>query len=82
MGTVFTALLLALLAAAVYFAGRSIRRRKGCGGNCAGCSGCPNRPLPKVKSAESVPVGTVERSCLYGNAAEARGFQRHDGAVF
>lgn len=31
MGTVFTALLLALLAVAVYFAGRSIRRRKGCG---------------------------------------------------
>lgn len=48
MGTVFTALLLALLAVAVYFAGRSIRRRKGCGGHCAGhcagCSGCPNRP--------------------------------------
>ena len=35
MGTVFTALLLALLAVAVYFAGRSIRRRKGCGGHCA-----------------------------------------------
>ena len=38
MGTVFTALLLALLAAAVYFAGRSIRRRKGCGGDCAHCA--------------------------------------------
>ena len=32
MGTFFTALLLALLAVAVYFAGRAIRRRKGCGG--------------------------------------------------
>ena len=82
MGTFFTGLLLVLLAAAVYFAGRSIHRRKGCGGHCAGCSGCPNRPLPKVKSAESVPVGTVERSCLYGNAAEARGFQHPYGKVF
>ena len=82
MGTFFTALLLALLAVAVYFAGRAIRRRKGCGGHCAGCSGCPHRPLPKVKSAESVPVGTVESSCLYGKPAEARGFQRHYGAVF
>ena len=44
MGTFFTCLLLVLLAAAVYFAGRSIHRRKGCGGNCAGCSGCPHRP--------------------------------------
>ncbi|MFR5135165.1 MAG: FeoB-associated Cys-rich membrane protein [Acutalibacter sp.] len=49
MGTFFTALLLALLAVAVYFAGRSIRRRKGCGGHCAGCSGCPNRPSPCEK---------------------------------
>ncbi len=44
MGTFFTGLLLVLLVAAVYFAGRSIHRRKGCGGNCAGCSGCPHRP--------------------------------------
>ena len=37
MGTIFTGLLLVLLAATVYFAGRSIHRRKGCGG-------CPHRP--------------------------------------
>ena len=44
LSLLFRPLLLALLAVAVYFAGRSIRRRKGCGGHCAGCSGCPNRP--------------------------------------
>ena len=44
MGTFFTGLLLVLLAAAVYFAGRSIHGRKGCGGNCARCSGCLHRP--------------------------------------
>ena len=42
--TVFIQEAAVLLAAAVYFAGRSIHRRKGCGGNCAGCSGCPHRP--------------------------------------
>lgn len=81
MGTVFTALLLALLAVAVYFAGRSIRRRKAAAATAPGAAGAPTG-LPKVRSAETVPAGTVERSCLYGNAAEARGFQRHDGAVF
>ncbi len=40
-------LLLALLALGVFFAIRRMRKRKkegsfcGCGGNCAGCSGCP-----------------------------------------
>ena len=46
-----------------------------------GAAGAPNG-FPNVRSAESVPAGTVERSCLYGNAAEARGFQHHDRAVF
>ena len=44
-GIIATAVLVALLAAGVFFAARAARRqrRKGCCGNCAACSACKRR---------------------------------------
>lgn len=45
MGTVITILLAAAILAAVFFAARSIRRRKTCSGDCAHCAGCPSQNI-------------------------------------
>ena len=40
MGTILTVILSLLLAAALFFALKHIRKGKGCGGSCSGCPGC------------------------------------------